>query len=79
MDRSEDRETRCNAIFSFVFIGGIFYHEDEFLRGDGSQGKYHHGVMFLANGVAGDSFMSAGRMGGPAQDKHSGQQICLFF
>lgn len=23
--------------------------------------------------------MSAGRMGGPAQDKHSVQQICLFF
>lgn len=52
VDRSEDRETRCNAIFSFVFTGGIFYHEDEFLRGDGSQGKYHHGVLFLANGVS---------------------------
>lgn len=51
VDRSEGRETRCNAIFSFVFTGGIFYHEDEFLRRDGSQGKYHHGVLFLANGV----------------------------
>lgn len=52
VDRSEGLETRCNAIFSFVFTGGIFYHEDEFLQGDGSQGKYHHGVLFLANGVS---------------------------
>lgn len=46
MDRSEGRETRCNAIFSFVFTGSIFYYEDEFLQGDGSQGKYHHRVLF---------------------------------
>lgn len=51
MDRSEGRETRCNAIFSFVFTGGIFYHEDKFLRGDGSQGKCQD-VLFLANGVS---------------------------
>ncbi|TWW67408.1 hypothetical protein D4764_02G0004490 [Takifugu flavidus] len=44
--RSEGRETRCNAIFSFVFTGSIFYYEDEFLQGDGSQGKYHHWVLF---------------------------------
>lgn len=46
VDRSEGWETRCNAIFYFVFTGGIFYHEDEFLRGDGGQGKYHHSVLF---------------------------------
>lgn len=46
VDRSEGWETRCNAIFSFVLTGGIFYHEDEFLRGDGSQGKYHHSGLF---------------------------------
>lgn len=52
VDRSEGWETRCNAIFSFVFTGGIFDHEDEFLRGDGGQGKYHHSVLFLANGLS---------------------------
>lgn len=46
VDRSEGWETRCNAIFSFVFTGGIFYHEDEFLRGECGQGKYHHSVLF---------------------------------
>lgn len=46
VDRSEGWETRCNAIFSFVLTGGIFYHEDEFLRGDGGQGKYHHSGLF---------------------------------
>lgn len=43
--RSEGRETRGNANFS-VFTGGIFYHEDEFLRGDGHQGKYDHSGLF---------------------------------